>query len=130
MIGIKPFSAHWLAALAIAASGILMGAGSAAQALPNPVQCEIRVTQHSDSTTFQGIVTARIATSGSYSFRLIGSSAAGYSDIDQNGEFSAQPGSRTVVATTSVSGAPGAYKTEFEVTAAGRRLDCSRRSAQ
>ena len=129
MLDIKPHHAL-LAVLAAGSTGTLMGACSASQAIPNPVQCEIRVTQHSDSTSFQGIVSARIATNGSYSFSVVGSSVASHSDIHQNGEFSAPPGARSVVATTSVSGAPIAYRTDFEVTAEGRRLECPRRAAQ
>lgn len=91
------------------------------------VRCEIQIKGRGKSVMLEGVVFAKTAVQGSYTFRISKSGGAGHSDIDQSGDFNAGPDRAATLGTVTLGGDGGTYVAKLKVTAEGRTIECSKR---
>ena len=109
-------------AAGVAAISTAVNAGADAS---SPVRCEINAKRSGNSTTLDGVVTAKRGIKGSYRLSITKSGGGGQSDIDQSGLFSAAPGAAATVGTVTLGG-PGSFVAILTITGDGKTTDCSR----
>ena len=97
-----------------------------AEAGSGSIRCEIHANPSSGGVALEGIVYAKSAVQGSYTFRVSKSGGSGSSDINQSGDFSAAPGAPGSLGTVSLGGG-GSYRARLEVTTDGGSASCSER---
>jgi hypothetical protein len=93
---------------------------------PQPLRCELRVTESGDRVVLEGVVVAKTAIEGSYRLRVSQAGGAGSSDIDQGGDFSASPGAPSTLGSVTLAGG-GSYYAKLKVTWTGGAIECSER---
>ena len=90
------------------------------------IRCEIHEKTTRAGVALEGVVTSKTAVEGSYRLKVTASGAAGSSDINQSGEFTA--GAKTASSLGSVMlGGNGSYDARLDVTIDGRTIRCSKR---
>jgi len=100
---------------------------AAAAVAVKPVRCEIQRSTAGGTMTLTPVVHADVAVSGSYKFRVSGSSRGGSSNIDQGGPFAVK--AKEAVKLSSVSlGAGGSFDATLTVTVNGSTLGCSEKA--
>lgn len=105
-------------------AGIAVAAGNAGAAA-GPVRCEIRADASDGMTSLEGVVHADKAVSGSYRFRVESFGASGRSDIDQGGDFTAEPGRPATLGSVMLDSRGGRYDASLTVTLEGRTIECA-----
>jgi hypothetical protein len=91
-----------------------------------PLRCELRVTESGDRVVLEGVVVAKTAVEGSYRMQVSRAGAAGSSDINQGGDFSATPGAPSTLGTVTLDSG-GSYSAKLKVTWTGGSIECSER---
>jgi hypothetical protein len=114
--------------LAAAATGIAVSAG-ADGSRSGPARCEIREAVQGDTIALQALVHADRSIKGSYSFSVTGGGGSGSNDIQQGGDFEAQPGPPASLGQVSVGARGGAYDARLTVTFDGTSISCARQIA-
>ena len=79
------------------------------------------------AATFRSRRTAVASPAGSYRLRVTKSGAAGSSDINQSGDFSAGPGEPGRLGTVTLGGDGGSYVARLTVTWDGGSIECTER---
>ena len=109
------------------AAGPSVAPDAAAAVAVKPVRCEIQRSTAGGTMTLTPVVHADVAVSGSYKFRVSGSSRGGSSNIDQGGPFAVK--AKEAVKLSSVSlGAGGSFDATLTVTVNGSTLGCSEKA--
>jgi hypothetical protein len=114
--------------LAAAATGITVSAG-ADVSRSSPAHCEIRDKAQGDSIALEALVHADRSIKGSYSFSVTGGGGSGSSDIQQGGDFEAQPGRPASLGQVVVGARGAAYDARLTVTFEGTSISCARQVA-
>lgn len=91
------------------------------------LKCEIAVKKRGSSVELEGIVYAQSKVQGSYSLTVTKSGGGGSSDISQNGDFSAGPGSPGSIGNVMIGGDGGNFVAKLRVTADGASAQCVER---
>ncbi|MCT7374854.1 curli-like amyloid fiber formation chaperone CsgH [Chelativorans salis] len=120
------------AALALAISGTALMAGSGKAGFltagSEDTRCEILASTEGGMIALQGVVHAKVAMSGSYSFRVETVGGSGSSNIKQGGSFSAAPGKPAELGRVMLGGSGAVYEATLEVEAPDGRFTCSKRA--
>lgn len=124
----KHFTARLLPLLiGLGAAGAAIGAGQAG-ASDGPLRCEIRATAANGMIALEGVAHAETSLGGSYRFKVAGGGAAGSSNIEQAGDFTAGPrGAASLGKMTLGGGRSAVYDVELSLTAKGRTVRCAER---
>lgn len=118
-------SSYVIAALVITGAACTAGiATSQAQKAPEPLLCELRLSEAGRMVTFSAEAEARQAIRGSYQFDIDQRSASGRSTIRQGGEFDLKVGERKVLGEVSLSGRVRDFAVSLSVTSNGQTRTC------
>jgi hypothetical protein len=118
------------AALAVAAAVAQGNAASAASDAADPrsdagtFRCEIQAKPAAGALALAAVVHAETRLTGSYSFKVVGKSGGGSSNINQGGPFAASAKGDVTLGTVSLGGG-AAYTATLTVTANGQTATCS-----
>jgi hypothetical protein len=119
-------SPHIVAALVVA--GCATGAGlalSSPSATPEPLVCELTLTEVRRQVTVTAEAHARQPVHGTYALEIDQRSAGGTSTIRQGGDFDLSAGEEAILATTRLSGRKRDVDARLTVTANGQTRTCS-----
>lgn len=125
-----------IARTAALAVPLLLGIGVAAIAatsgMANPtsptIQCGIAETSAHGMISLEGTILSPTPLNGEYRFAIQSSSNGGSSTISQGGYFTARANEATPIGKVAIN-AGSRYTIVFDVTADGRKLDCSQNIA-
>lgn len=117
-----------LAALALATTGVVIGAGQASAA-SDPVRCEIATSSDHSTLAIEGVVHSDTALSGSYRFNVVSSGPSGSSNISQGGMFQATPNAPVSLGRVMLGSAGAVYDVNLAITANGSSFQCQDRIA-
>ena len=88
------------------------------------VQCGVSKSSENGMLALQGTILSPTAMSGEYRFAIQSSGNGGSSNISQGGGFTAAAGETTTLGKVMIN-AGSHYDLVFDVTADGKKLDCS-----
>ncbi len=104
--------------------GSAIAAGGSAVAEQDGVRCAIEIKQRAGDVSLEGVVFSKTAIDGSYQLVVTTSGGGGSSNINQGGEFRAQPGSNTSLGTVMLGGDGGSYTAKLKVNWNGHSTEC------
>ena len=89
--------------------------------------CEIQTSSANGMITLEGVVQANDEVNGSYRFRVKNAGHSGSSNIQQGGNFSADPNDITTLGRVMLGSRNAVYDASLEVTANGVTVSCDKR---
>ena len=110
-------------ALGLVVATLAASAGFANSAT-GTTQCGIATSTQGGMLALEGTIMSPVALSGEYRFAIQSSSNGGSSNISQGGGFAAAAGETTTLGKVMIN-AGSHYDLVFDVTADGKKLDCS-----
>lgn len=110
--------------LVIAAIAATSGMANSNSPAANGVQCGISKSTQNGMQVLEGVLLSPKQVSGEYRFAIQSFSNGGSSNISQGGEFIARAGEETRLGNAMIN-AGAKTNVTFEVTANGKKLDCS-----
>ncbi len=119
-----------LGLVALGAIGIMGSHSDVVQAETNsahPVRCPIQVERRSSGIELKGMVFASSAVAGSYQMLVSSSGGGGSSNINQAGEFEAQPGTPAMLGMVTLGHDGGTYVAKLRVVWNGNSIECTER---
>ena len=111
-------------ALGISLAAIAGTAGLANSGGNSALQCGIAKSSQNGMLALEGTILSPTALNGEYRFAIQSSGNGGSSNISQGGGFTAAAGETTTLGKVMIN-AGSHYDVVFDVTADGKKLDCS-----